>query len=102
MRDHASGHVEERALTLPSPATIADALTGAGWLAADKTQPVPACGIWGRVRPINHPLHDGDRVELYRSLKADPKQARRERFLQQGARNAGLFARRRPNSKAGY
>ena len=28
--------------------------------------------------------------------------ARRERFAKQGARRAGLFARRRPQSKQGY
>lgn len=61
-----------------------------------------AWGVWGRVRPLSHFLREGDRVELYRALKADPKEARRERFARQGARNAGLFARRRPNSKAGY
>ncbi|EXU78428.1 hypothetical protein AX13_16930, partial [Comamonas aquatica DA1877] len=40
--------------------------------------------------------------ELYQPLKVDPKVARRERFAQQGARGAGLFASRRPNSKSGY
>lgn len=36
-------------------------------------------GIFGRpVRP-DALLHDGDRVEIYRPLIADPKQARRER-----------------------
>ena len=33
---------------------------------------------------------------------ANPKEARRERFVGQGARGAGLFSRRRPGSKAGY
>jgi len=31
-----------------------------------------------------------------------PKIARRERFVRQGARTAGLFANKRPGSKAGY
>jgi putative ubiquitin-RnfH superfamily antitoxin RatB of RatAB toxin-antitoxin module len=47
-------------------------------------------------------LRDGDRLELLRPLRVDPKVARRERFTGQGARSAGLFAKRRPNSKAGY
>jgi putative ubiquitin-RnfH superfamily antitoxin RatB of RatAB toxin-antitoxin module len=40
-------------------------------------------------------LRDLDRIELYRPLKVDPKVARRERFQRQGARAAGLFARKR-------
>ena len=47
-------------------------------------------------------VQDGDRLELYRSLTVDPKLARRQRFASQGARAAGLFARRRPGGKQGY
>lgn len=38
-------------------------------------------GIFGKVikSPAQHPLRDGDRVELYRPLKIDPKQARLNR-----------------------
>ncbi|MDX1636005.1 MAG: RnfH family protein [Marinobacter sp.] len=38
-------------------------------------------GIFGKVikSPAEHPLRDGDRVELYRPLKIDPKQARLNR-----------------------
>lgn len=38
-------------------------------------------GIFGKVIkvPANHELRDGDRVELYRPLKIDPKQARLNR-----------------------
>ncbi|MGH8819682.1 MAG: RnfH family protein, partial [Rhodoferax sp.] len=31
-----------------------------------------------------------------------PKVARRERFRKQGARTAGLFAKKRPGAKPGY
>jgi putative ubiquitin-RnfH superfamily antitoxin RatB of RatAB toxin-antitoxin module len=37
-------------------------------------------GVWGRVRPPHYILCEGDRIELYRPLKADPKQARRARI----------------------
>jgi sulfur carrier protein len=47
-------------------------------------------------------LQDGDRLEIYRPLKVDPKVARRERFARQGAKTTGLFAKRRPGAKAGY
>ena len=58
--------------------------------------------VLGRKVPPHQLLKEGDRVEVLRPLRVDPKLARRERFQQQGARNAGLFARRRPGAKAGY
>jgi putative ubiquitin-RnfH superfamily antitoxin RatB of RatAB toxin-antitoxin module len=41
--------------------------------------PAAAVGIFGRVVPLDEVLADGDRVELYRPLAADPKSARRAR-----------------------
>lgn len=52
-----------------------------------------AVGIWGRRVDRSQVLSDLDRVEVYRELKVDPKVARRERFLLQGRRSAGLFVR---------
>ncbi len=59
-------------------------------------------GIWGKRVPVSHVLLDGNRLELYRPLTVDPKVARRERFVRQGAKSAGLFAKRRAGAKAGY
>ena len=36
-------------------------------------------GIFGKVAPMTKVLADGDRVEIYRALKADPKEVRRKR-----------------------
>lgn len=36
-------------------------------------------GVFGRLRHLNDRLADGDRVEIYRPLRADPKEARRRR-----------------------
>jgi len=36
-------------------------------------------GIFGRLVPLEQPLADGDRVEIYRPLLADPKDLRRRR-----------------------
>ena len=36
-------------------------------------------GIWSRVASLASVLREGDRVELYRELKADPKDMRRRR-----------------------
>jgi putative ubiquitin-RnfH superfamily antitoxin RatB of RatAB toxin-antitoxin module len=38
-----------------------------------------ALGIFSRKVPPEHPLRDGDRVEIYRPLQADPKETRRRR-----------------------
>ena len=60
------------------------------------------CGIWGKRCPPDTVLQAQDRIEWYRPLRVDPKVARRERFVRQGAKSAGLFAQRRPGAKAGY
>ncbi len=36
-------------------------------------------GIFSRPVKLNDPLHDGDRVEIYRPLIADPRELRRQR-----------------------
>ena len=43
-----------------------------------------AIGIWGRAATLSDPLREGDRVEIYRPLAADPKEAR----LRRAARKA--------------
>lgn len=59
-------------------------------------------GVWGRRSTLDHVLRHLDRVEIYRPLTVDPKVARRERFVKQGARTAGLFEKKRPGAAAGY
>lgn len=87
-------------LRLPTGSTVRDALRAAGGL--DRQGGAADAGVWGRHAGIDQLLRDGDRVEIYRPLRVDPKLARRERFGRQGARAAGLFARRRPGAKPGY
>ena len=89
-------------LELPEGATVRDAVMASGWRAAAPGVDVPDVGIWGRRCGAQQALREGDRVEVYRPLKVDPKVAHRERFRSQGARAAGLFARRRPGAKPGY
>ena len=36
-------------------------------------------GIFGKLKKTDQPLREGDRVEIYRPLIADPKQVRKER-----------------------
>ena len=96
--------VREWTVQLPEGGTARDALLASGWPAAAPGNAVDGAdlGIWGRRCTGEHVLREGDRVEVYRALVADPKVARRERFRKQGARAAGLFAKRRPGGKAGY
>ena len=98
----------EWTLELPQGAVVADALRASGAMPtlalvrSAETADQPLVGVWGRVVSLDAPLQHLDRVEIYRPLKVDPKVARRERFVRQGARTTGLFARRRPGGKAGY
>ncbi len=96
--------VVELALQLHEGCTALLALKKAGWLATYPELDTPALtlGVWGRRVGREHVLREGDRLEVYRALRVDPKVARRERFVGQGARGTGLFARRKAGSKAGY
>jgi uncharacterized protein len=51
-------------------------------------------GIWGRRVPLSHLLREGDRIEIYRGLQVDPKEARRLRYRAQGDR--GRVRRKKP------
>lgn len=45
-----------------------------------------ALGVFGRVVPPDTRVRNGDRVEIYRPLIADPKQGRRERAKKESTR----------------
>ncbi len=36
-------------------------------------------GVYGKLRPLSDLVRDGDRIEIYRPLIADPKESRRRR-----------------------
>ena len=42
-------------------------------------------GVFGKKRPSDHVLRAGDRVEIYRTLIADPKEVRRQRAKKKAA-----------------
>ena len=96
--------VVEMALTLAHGSTVAAALNVSGLLASfpELAANPPAVGVWGKKVELSHVLLDQDRVEVYRALKVDPKDARRQRFVKQGAKKAGLFSKSRPGAKTGY
>ncbi len=96
--------VREVHLQLALGCTVGQAIQASGLLQSfacvdlDKA----VLGIWGRKASLKQTLRDNDRLEIYRPLRVDPKIARRERFVRQGARTAGLFVRKRAGAKAGY
>ena len=58
--------------------------------------------IWGEPCTLDSVLEPQDRLEVTKPIRVDPKVARRERFKLQGAKAAGLFAKKRAGAKAGY
>lgn len=63
-------------LVLPVPAQLAAAAQASGlWHPASGLD----LGLWGHRLPGDTELADGDRVEIYRPLQIDPKDARRHR-----------------------
>jgi uncharacterized protein len=75
-------------VTLPDGATSGDAIRAAGVAARLPGVEIGErnVGIWSRVCGLAAPLRDGDRVEIYRPLVADPKDARRRRAEEQKRR----------------
>jgi uncharacterized protein len=58
---------------LPDGATVRDALLQTGFSEEGSV------GIFGEPANLDTRLNEGDRVEVYRPLKIDPKEARRRR-----------------------
>ncbi|MCU0803620.1 MAG: RnfH family protein [Burkholderiales bacterium] len=71
-----------RRVQIPEPATVRSAIEASGvlqWhpeidLARNRV------GIWSRLAGPDAAVEEGDRVEIYRPLVADPKDARRARI----------------------
>ena len=77
-----AGEVDLVELSLASGATVFDALRASGLLERHPAIQLSdqKVGVWGKLAAIDSPLRDGDRVELYRPLQVDPKEARRLRY----------------------
>lgn len=71
----------ELPVTLDAHCNISLAIKKSGILDQFPEIPFPdiEVGVWGKRLPLDGPLHDGDRVEIYRPLIIDPKEARRQR-----------------------
>lgn len=76
----APGRIDHVRLALPAGATLAQALAVSGIPQRHALPEVPDAGIHGRAQPPHTVLRAGDRVEVYRPLSVDPKEARRLRY----------------------
>jgi len=72
-------------LELPAGSTVADAIDQSGLAGMfENFEPdLNKVGIFGHKVPMDQLLRNGDRVEIYRPLIADPKEVRRQRALKQ-------------------
>lgn len=87
-----AGELRERRLSLPAGSTLRHALAASQWFEPAAIDTLKA-GIWGRMKPLDTPLRELDRVEVYRPLTVDPKEARRQRYKDTGRR---IVTRHRP------
>lgn len=85
-----AGEVDEVALTLAGGSTVLDALMASGLAQRHAGLDVTnvRLGVWGKLRLPDDLLRDRDRVEVYRPLTVDPKEARRLRYRQHRERYA--------------
>jgi putative ubiquitin-RnfH superfamily antitoxin RatB of RatAB toxin-antitoxin module len=68
-------------LALVPGAMVSDALRLSGLLERHALQMEGLrVGVWGKARELSSLLRDRDRVEIYRPLTVDPKEARRQRY----------------------
>ena len=82
------GQVELTTLDLPGGADVGGALHASGLRQRlpESAWPALQIGIWGQACTPATLLRDGDRIELYRALLVDPKEARRLRYRRDGLR----------------
>lgn len=74
--------VLQKELSLASGSTVADAIAESGLAQAiPQAESGLKFGIFSQATAAHTLLRDGDRVEVYRPLQIDPKQARRKRAL---------------------
>jgi uncharacterized protein len=76
------------AVTLPPGSTLHDAIKASGLLQQVPEIDVSVCrvGIYGKLQSLDTVVRDGDRVEIYRPLIADPMESRRRRATKRGQR----------------
>ncbi|MEY3882148.1 MAG: hypothetical protein RIQ94_2944 [Pseudomonadota bacterium] len=66
-------------LSLPENSTVETAINHSDLLMQFPALELTAVGVFGKLCEPNQLLKAGDRVEIYRALHNDPKEARRQR-----------------------
>ena len=93
------GLVDHVALRLPAGSTLADALQASGLLQRHGLDPTTLrAGVWCKLKDPATTLRERDRVEIYRPLLVDPKEARRQRYKRHRAAGAERAAGRDPGA----
>lgn len=74
-----------RKIQLAADSTVEQAIKDSGLLKLRRDIDIKSnkLGIYGRLVNLSDLLHDGDRIEIYRPLIADPKELRRRRAEKQ-------------------
>lgn len=69
------------ALRVPAGATLGEAIARSGVLEQCPEIDLARCavGVFGRARGLGEPVAEGDRIEICRPLRQDPKELRRRR-----------------------
>lgn len=77
-----AGELDLVEINVPAGATVGFALSHSGLLGRHPGLIAADCktGVWGQLRGLDDLLRDLDRVEVYRPLQVDPKEARRLRY----------------------
>ncbi len=73
-------------------ATIGEAIAASGLLDAEpELRHVKLdAGVWNHRRPLGALVHEGDRIEVYRPLTVEPREARRIRAEVRRRRSANM------------
>lgn len=79
-----------REVTLPAGAILKAAIEESGVLqyAPEIDLSVLRVGVFGKLKNLDTVLREHDRVEIYRSLVADPKESRRRRAVKSDNKKA--------------
>jgi hypothetical protein len=87
----AGGAVRVVELEIEGGATLADVIRRSGILdhCPGIDLATASVGVFNRIRALGEEVRDGDRVEIYRPLLADPRESRRRRARPRGKDRSG-------------
>jgi putative ubiquitin-RnfH superfamily antitoxin RatB of RatAB toxin-antitoxin module len=79
-----------RDLVVPVDASLEDAIRQSGLLSEVPEIDLANCrvGVYGKLKSLDAPVREHDRIEIYRPLLADPKESRRKRAEKKEGRNS--------------